>query len=322
MAVVSGTYTRYDANGQREQLTEVIYNISPEDTPFSSALTRTAASQTLYEWQTDSLADADENNAHLEGDDASYSTPAPTVRVGNYTQILRKTAVVSGSLEEADKAGRKSEIAYQVTKRGKEMKRDLEKVLLRAQAGNAGGTATPRRLASLNAWVKTNVDMGGTGANPTYTAGVPGAVRTDGTQRAFTETIAKAVLQAVWTSGGTPRVLMCGPVNKSKVSGFGGIATRSFDISNSSPKPMAVIAAVDVYVSDWGTVRVVPNRFQRERDAWVLDFEMLALAMYRPVKSTPLAKTGDAEKRMLLMEATLQVKQEAGLGLAADLTTT
>lgn len=322
MAVISGTYTRYDANGLREQLTETIYSISPEETPLSSSISRGSASQTLYEWQTDALAAADEDNAQLEGDEASYTTPAATVRVGNYTQILRKTALVSGTLEVVDKAGRKSEMAYQKAKRGKEMKLDLEKILFRAQAGNAGGTGTARRLASLNAWVKTNVDAGSGGGNPTYTAGVPGATRTDGTQRAFTETILKNTLQAVWTSGGKPRVLMVGPVNKAKVSGFSGIATRSFDISNSSPKPMAIIASVDVYVSDWGTVRVVPSRLQRERDAWVIDPEMLELAFLRPMKSTPMAKTGDADKEMLLMEVTLQVKQEAGLGLAADLTIT
>jgi hypothetical protein len=178
-------------------------------------------------------------------------------------------------------------------------------------------------MATMGAWLKTNVSFYTTdGGNPTYTSGVPSAARTDGgTLRAFTETIAKAVIEDVWTQGGTPRVLMTGPYNKTVVSAFSGVVTRNFDMSNVSPKPTAIIAAADVYVSDFGTLRVIPNRFQRERDAWFLDWDMLALATLRPMQIDELAKTGDAEKRMLLTEYTLQCKQEAGLGLAADLTT-
>jgi hypothetical protein len=322
MPLVSGTATRYDMNGIREDLSDVIYDISPEDTPFLSGAGRgPAAKQTLTEWQTDSLAGVDTNNAHLEGDDAAFTTPAATTRVGNYTQISRKTLILSDTLEVVDKAGRRSELAYQIAKRGAEMKRDQEAILTSNQGGNAGGVGTARRVASLGAWLKTNTSMGGTGANPVYTSGVPLAARTDGTQRAFTETILKDVIQKVWTAGGTPKVLMCGPVNKARVSTFSGIATRNFDLSNVSPKPTAIIASADVYVSDFGTLRVIPNRFQRERDAWVLDFDMVEVAYLRPHKTEKLAKTGDAEKRMMIAEYTLRVKQEAGLGLAADLTT-
>lgn len=320
MALESGTYTKYDAKGIREDLSDVIYNISPVDTPFMSSIgTGPKAKQTTVEWQTDSLAAADGTNAQLEGDDASFSTPAATVRVGNYCQISRKTLVLSGTLEAVDKAGRKSELAYQIAKRGRELKRDMETILLRAQGGDAGGTGTARQLASMNAWLKTNTDVGSTGADPTYTSGVPGAARTDGTQRAFTETILKAVVQDVWTEGGNPKVIMVGPFNKTEVSAFSGIATRNFDLSNVDPKPTAIIASADVYVSDFGTLRVVPNRFQRERDGWILDWELLRLRFLRPFMTEKLAKTGDAEKRMLLAEYTLQVDQEAGLGLAADL---
>lgn len=290
----------------------------------SSAGRGPKAKQTLEEWQTDSLASADGTNAQLEGDDASFSTPAATVRVGNYSQISRKTLVLSGTLEEVDKAGRKSELAYQLAKRGSELKRDQETIFLRAQGGSAGAVGTARTLASLNAWVKTNTNKGtgGTpaGADPTYTSGVPGAARTDNsTTRAFTETIAKDVIQQVWTEGGTPKVIMVGPFNKTVISGFSGVVTRNFDMSNVSPKPTAIIASADVYVSDFGTLRVVPNRFQRERDAWFLDFDQVEVRYLRPHKTEKLAKTGDAEKRMLICEYTLVVKQEAGLGLAADL---
>lgn len=323
MGLVSGTATRYDMKGLRESLDDVIFNISPQDTPFYSSIGRgKRAKQTLEEWQTDSLAAADGTNAQLEGDDASFTTPAATVRVGNYCQISRKTIVLSGTLETVDKAGRRSELAYQISKRGAELKRDLETIFLRAQAGDAGGVGTARTLAGLNAWVKTNDDFGTSGGSPTYTSGVPSAVRTDGTQRAFTETIAKTVIQSVWTEGGNPAVMMVGPVNKQKVSSFSGVVTRNFDMSNVSPKPTAIIAAADVYVSDFGTLRVIPNRFQRERDAWFLDWSLLERRDLRPMMTERLAKTGDAEKRMLICEQTLVVKQEAGLGLAADLTTT
>jgi hypothetical protein len=320
MALVSGTTTKYDGVGIREDLGDDIFNISPTETPFTSSLKRGGkASNTLTEWQTDSLAAVDGTNAHLEGDEASYTTVSPTVRVGNYCQISRKTLNISGTYEAVDKAGRDSEIAYQKAKKAKEFKRDMETIFLRAQAGNAGGVGTARTLAAMNAWVKTNVSTGSGGGNPTYTSGVPSAVRTDGTQRAFTETIHKAVLQSIWTSGGEPKVLMVGPFNKTVVSGFSGVVTRNFDMSNVSAKPTAVIASADVYVSDFGTVRVIPNRFQRERDGWYPDFDLLKLRWLRPVFTEQMAKTGDADKFLMVGEYTLEVSQEAGMGLAADL---
>lgn len=322
MALVSGTGTRYDFNGLRESLHDRIYDISPEDTPFvSGSGMGPAAKQTLEEWQTDSLAAVDTSNAHLEGDDASYSTPAATTRVGNYTQIMRKTLILSDTLETVDKAGRRSELAYQLAKRGSEMKRDLEAISLAAQAGAAGDSSTARTFAGLNAWLKTNVDKASDGVDPTYTSGVPGAARTDGTQRDLTETIAKSVLESGWTNGANFSTLMVGPVNKQRVSeDFAGIVTRNFDVSR--PQPMAAIAAVDVYVHDFGTLRVVPNRFQREKDAWFLDFEYTEFRFLRPLSQMVLAKTGDAEKRMMIQEVTLCVKNEAALGLAADLNVT
>jgi hypothetical protein len=326
MALVSGTATRYDMQGLRESLHDRIYNISPEETPFIAGAGRgPAAKQTLEEWQTDSLAAADGTNAQLEGDDASFTTPAATVRVGNYSQIMRKTLILSDTLEVVDKAGRRSELAYQLAKRGAELKRDLETVCLRAQAGAAGSAGVARTLAGLNAWLKTNTNFYTTdGGDPTYTSGVPGAVRTDGgTLRAFTETIAKDVIEQGWTSGADFSTLMVGPVNKQRVStDFAGIATRNYDLSNVAARPMAAIASIDVYVNDFGVLRVVPNRFQRERDAWFLDFEWAELRFLRPMSQVKLAKTGDAEKRMMVQEVTLVVKQEAALGAAFDLTTT
>lgn len=320
MALISGTATRYDMQGLRESLHDTIHNIDPEDTPFMSGAGRgPKGRQTLEEWQTDTLATPDGDNAQLEGDDASFTTPAATVRVGNYMQISRKTLILSDTLEEVDKAGRRSELAYQLAKRGSELKLDQETIFLRAQAGNAGAVGTARRLAGLNAWVKTNTSFGTGGGDPTYTSGVPSAVRTDGTQRVFTETIAKAVIQSGYSNGAKFRVLMVGPFNKTVVSGFTGIATRNFDLSNVSPRPTAIIASADVYVSDFGTLRVIPNRLQRERDAWFLDWDMVEAIYLRGHRTKKLAPTGDAEKRMMIVEYTLKVRNEAGLGGAFDL---
>jgi hypothetical protein len=320
MAIATNTYTKYTAIGLRESLSDAIYDISPEDTPFLSSCGRGTAKQTLEEWQTDVLGAA-ASNAQLEGDDSpSAAAVTPTVRVGNYCQISRKVITVSGTLEEIDKAGRKSEMAYQLARRSAELKLDMEYACLQAQAGNAGSTTTARTLAGINAWVKTNVEVGTSGEDPVYTSGVPSAVRTDGTQVAYTETIAKAVIQSVWTAGGKPRTWFVGPVNKQKFSAFDGVVTQNYNLS--APKATAIIASADVYVSDFGTMRVIPTRGQRERDAWLLDFDLLDILYLRPFKTVPMAVTGDATKKMLIVEYTLKVKQEKGLGLAADLTTT
>ena len=322
MTLIPGTATRYDMKGLREQLSDIIYDISPTATPFmSGAGVGERARQTLVEWQTDSLAVADGSNAQLEGDDVTFALPAATVRVGNYTQISRKSVIISDTLEEVDKAGRRSEMALQTMKRAKELKRDMETILLRAQAGDAGSSGVARTLASLNAWVKTNDDFGSGGVSPVHTSGVPSAVRTDGTQRPFTETLLKNTIQTGFTNGAEFSVIMVGPFNKTVVSGFQGIATRNFDLSNVDPRPTAIIGAADVYVSDFGTLRVIANRFQRERDAWLLDWEFVAVRFLRPFKRKNLAKTGDAEKKFLIVEYSLQVKQEAALGLVADLDT-
>lgn len=317
MAVPAGTVQTYDRVGLRESLSDAIFNISPEDTPFLNGAGRgPRATATLEEWQTDTLAAPDGDNAHVQGDDATHTTPAATVRLGNYTQISRKTVSVSGTVEAVKKAGRKSEFALQTAKRGAEMKRDQETILLRNQGGVGGSAAVAGRLASILAFIKTNTNIGATGADPAYTSGVPGAARTDGTLRTFTEAHLKDVIQQVYTEGGNPRVLMVPPVLKPVVSGFSGIATRNFDISKVGPT--AIIAAADVYVSDFGTLRVVPNRFMRTRDALVLDFDMVEVRYLRPHFTKALAVTGDSEKKMLLAEYTLIVKQEAGLGLIAD----
>ena len=319
MAIVTNTFTTFDAKGIREDLSNIITNIAPEETPYMSNIGRESISNSLFEFQSDTLAAAAANK-QIEGDDvASFDAVTATVRLQNYAQISRKTIILSATEEVVNKAGRRSELAYQIAKRSAELKRDQEFTMLNNAVAAAGSTSTARGTASLGAWVKTNVDMQTNGVNPSYTT-LPSSARTDGNVRTFTETILKNVIQQVWAAGGTPKILMTGPVNKQRVSGFSGIASSRFNI-NGGEKPATLIGAVDVYVSDFGNVSVIANRFQRERDAWVLDPEYAKMVVLRPYQQVELAKTGDAEKRMLLVEWGHKVLAENAHGLAADLVT-
>lgn len=319
MAIVANTFTSYDAIGVREDLSDVIYNISPEETPFISNAKRGSATQKLFEWQTDALAAADTSNAQLDGDDiSSFTAVTPTVRLGNYMQISRKDVIISGTTEVSDKAGRKSEMAYQIAKKGAELKRDMEAVLLYNQAAVAGNTTTARKTAGLPAFIRTNTSAGSGGSDPTVSGGIVNAARTDGTQRAFTETILKDVVKQVFESGGNPTTLMVGPFNKQATSAFAGIAGQRFNVRGN--RASTIIGAADIYVSDFGNLSIVPNRFQRERDAFVIDWDHLSVDELRPMMIEDLAKTGDAEKKMILCEYGLRVGAESSLGIAADLT--
>ena len=319
MAIVTNTFTTFDAKGIREDLSNIITNIAPEETPYMSNIGRESISNSLFEFQSDTLAAAAANK-QIEGDDvASFDAVTATVRLQNYAQISRKTIILSATEEVVNKAGRRSELAYQIAKRSAELKRDQEFTMLNGAVAAAGSASVARGTASLGAWVKTNVDMQTNGVNPSYTT-LPNSARTDGNVRTFTETILKNVIQQVWAAGGTPKILMTGPVNKQRVSGFTGIASSRFNI-NGGEKPATLIGAVDVYVSDFGNVSVIANRFQRERDAWVLDPEYAKMVVLRPYQQVELAKTGDAEKRMLLVEWGHKVLAENAHGLAADLIT-
>jgi hypothetical protein len=319
MAIVTNTFTTFDAKGIREDLSNIITNIAPEETPFLSNIGRESISNSLFEWQTDTLAAAAANK-QIEGDDvASFDAVTATVRLQNYAQISRKTIILSATEEVVNKAGRRSELAYQIAKRSAELKRDQEFTMLNGAVAAAGSTSTARGTASLQAFIKTNVDKASDGTNPSYTT-LPSSARTDGTVRTFTETILKNVIQQVWTSGGTPKILMCGPVNKQRVSGFSGIASSRFNI-NGGDKPATLVGAVDIYVSDFGNVSVIANRFQRERDAFVIDPDYAKMTVLRPYQQVELAKTGDAEKRLLLVEWGFKTLAQDAHGLAADLIT-
>jgi len=318
MTAPTGTYTVYDTSstrgGLREDLTDMIYNISPTDTPLMSTLAKGKATAVYHEWQTDSLASATTANALVEGDDAAATTASPTFRIGNYTQIVGKTIQVSGTLEAVDKAGRKSEKAYQLAKASSEIKRDIETILFANQASTAGSSSSARKMGTMLAWLKSNTSFGTSGADPT-TAG--STTRSDGVVRTFTETLLKEVIREAYISGGNPKVMYVSPIGKQKTSEFTGIAAQRYMAPGDAPT--TIIGAADVYLGDFGSISIVPNRFMRTRDAVVVDPEYASLAYLRPFQTIELAKTGDSEKTQLLAELTLEMRNEAAHGIVADL---
>ena len=312
MAIVANTFTTYDAIGVREQLDDLIYNIAPTDTPFMSGIGKGKASNVFFEWQTDTLASA-ANNAQLDGDDVgSFTAVTPTVRIGNRTQISRKTMVVSATEQAILKAGRKDEVAYQVTLKMKELKRDMETALTQNTTSVTGNTTTARQTRGLEGWVATNNSLGASGVAP---APSTNTAPTDGTQRAFTEAMLKSVAQLVFTAGGDPDMLMVGAAQKQVVSTFTGNATRTKDAKDGSLQ-----TSISVYTSDFGTFKIAPNRFQRNRTAFLLQTDMWKLMTLRPMQVVDLAKTGDADKKLLVCEYGLMSNQEAASGAVRDLT--
>jgi hypothetical protein len=315
MAIVANTFTSFDAKGIREELSNIIASISPEEVPFQSNVGSENVSNTFFEWQTDSLA-ATSTTAVIDGDDvASFDSTSATTRIGNYTHIRRRTLIVADNLGSQDLAGRNDELSYQLAKRGKELRRDVEAVLTDNNARVAGNSSTARETAGLGAWIATNTNKANDGTNPTAADGSD--ARNDGTQRDLTEAMVKDVMQKAFVSGGNPSILMVGPHNKTVVSGFAGIAAQRYMAPSDSPT--TIIGAADVYMSDFGTLQVVPNRFQRERDAFVLDPEYASVCYLRPIQAVDLAKTGDAEKKMMICEFGLKVSNEAAHGGVFDL---
>lgn len=286
--------------------TLVIYRISPTATPLLNMAAKAKASNTLHEWQVQDLAAAVTNNAQVEGDDATAKSVTPTVRLNNRTQISTKAVIVSGTQQAMNPAGRKDELAYQLSLASLELKRDMEASLTQS---DVAGTS-PRSARGLRGWVVDNVsNNGGTLASYTSNTGY-----TAGTQRAFTESQLKDVLQKCFTAGGEPDTIMVGPAQKQTFSTFTGNTTR-FDKSEDAK----LYAAIDVYVSDFGTLNVIPNRFQAARDAFVLQSDKLAVAYLRPFSTVELAQTGDAMKRQLVVEYTLECRAPKAHGAIYDL---
>lgn len=326
MTVPTNTFQTYQAIGNREDLSDIIYDISPIDVPILSMIPKVTATNRLHEWQTDALAAATAANFNVEGDDAAADAVVATVRPANYCQIFDKSLTVSGTQEKVEHAGRASEVNYQLAKQMKELKRDCESSITANVASAVGTSSVGRRLGGLPAWIGTNdaFATGSSGGSPASPVGANGtAARTDAsTKAAFTELDFKAALLLAYNSGADPTYVVLSGTNKQVFSNFSGGMTR-FD----SAADARLIATVDIYRSDFGTLAIIPDRFLggqssglpvRGRDVWILDPTMLAWAELRPTFIQDLAKTGDSIKKQILLEATLEVRNEKAHALVAD----
>jgi hypothetical protein len=308
----NATYNLDDA--LREDLEDVIYNISPMDTYFLSNVERMKASATLHQWQIDTLAAASTANAAIEGDDFDPTAVADTTRYKNYTQILRKEVVISGTLEAVDKAGMDTQMAYQIAKKGKELKRDLEAILLHNKGATAGAAASARTMAGVENWIFNTAHIPATGQTTSTTtapsSGVANNAPDDGSSTALVEADVQTALATAWTEGGETDVILVGTVLKRKLATFTGLATRFRDVG--SKQQAQIIGAVDVYVSDYGNHKIVLSRYVRSTSILFLDMSLWGVAYLRPFQAMDIAATGDAKKKMLLAEATLVAKNPLG----------
>lgn len=315
MATPTNTVSTYDAIGNREDLSNIIYDISPTATPFLSGISKVSATATNHEWQTDSLGTAS-NNAVIEGNDATTTASTATTRLGNYTQISSKVPSVTRTQRQVDSAGRGDELDYQIMKQAKLLKNDMETALLANKAKVTGSESVARELAGVESWIASNTNLGATGVAP---AGNGTNTRTAGTARAFNEDDLKSVISDIFDAGGEPDTIMCGAKVKQLISGIvnGGATGAAQRVVNGDAA--TVHTAIDIYVSDFGSLAVIPNRFMVQNSLLVLDMGMWAMASITEFNETPLAKTGDSDRVQLLSEYTLEARNEAASGIVADL---
>lgn len=298
MATFTGVMKTYDLVGKREDVEDIIYDISPTDTPFLSSIGSSKAKATVHQWQQDELA-APASNAVVEGAAAGTASQEDTTIKSANTQIFKKVVEVSGTSQAIGLYGRADELARLVAKKGKELKRDIEHAMVGAgQAGTAGNGTTARQLTSAQNQIAA------------------GTTNTNGTNRAFTETILLDVMQKVFTAGGQPNQLQVTPSHSLIVAGFAAASGRTRDFGAQKK----VVNAVDLYVSPFGEVAVVPNRFLQANSALVLDTEYWSRAVLRPMQTVVLAKDGDSDKRMMITELTLVCENDKASGLANALT--
>jgi hypothetical protein len=314
MAQATNTFDSYDAVGIREDLEDVIYDVSPEETPFYSKCGKVKAANTLHEWQTDALRSST-TNAHIEGDATSADARTATTRLGNYTQIFKNAVVIPDTDEGLVKAGRAKEIAYQVLKTAKEQKLDIEKALFDNNARVAGSSSAARELAGAPSWIITNIDEA---SDATAATGDGTDARTDGTAAAFSQARFDNVMQSIWESGGNPDSVYLSAFQMNVALGFTGNNNQRSTIRAEDER---VIKHMDVYVTPWGTVEFVPSRENRGKDVFVMQDDMWAVGVLRPTKNVALAKTGDATTRQVTTELTLICKNEKASGAVFDCTT-
>ena len=310
MAKVTNAFDTYTATADREQLSNVIYNISPGSTPFMSSIGKNSIKNVVFDWQTETLPTAT-GAGQLEGFELSRAAATATTRVSNVAQISSRDATVTGSQQASDAAGKKSEMAHQLALMAKALKRDMETALCQKGAKTTGAAATARLTGGFESWITSNVSRGTNGAG----AG-GGAAPTDGTQRALTETLLKAVLQSCFTNGGEPSMAICGPVNKQVISGFTGRSSARQMVDATT-----VEASVSIYSSDFGDLKIVPSNFSRERSLLLVDPDYAKVSYLRSFDTVDIATIGDAQTKMVLAEYGLEMSNQAAHGVVADLTT-
>lgn len=318
--VATNTIQTMTRVGNREDLSDIIYNISPTETPFVTAIGRGKADAVYHEWQTDTLVDANANNKAVQGDDLANESRPATSRVGDYTQIMTKVVGTSTTQRAVKSAGRSDEHSFQLAKAGKELKRDMEKRFVGNYAAVPPTSSVAGESAGALAWLTTNVSRGTSGVSGTLsgtTQGYPNTAATNGTTRAFTETLLKSVIQSTWTAGGDPSMVILGPTQKQAASAFAGIAQQRRETGN---KRATIVGAADVYVSDFGEVRFTADRFCSARDALIIDPEYWSLATLDPLQRRKLATVGLADRDAMYVELTLRCNNEAASGVVADLT--
>mgnify|MGYP003608675689 CR=1 FL=1 len=320
MAAPTNTYTRYTAgNNVREDLADFISRQDPEKTPIVSAIGRGKAKNTLHEWSRDALRPPNADNAANDGDDAVSSNKAPPQRIGNYCQIFTDTIQTSGRAEVVDKAGMKSAMAYHKAKAYKELQRDVEKAVVSSNPAVLGSGATAPKMAGLGTLIYTNAFHGAGGSTVAHTAGAATVAPTAGTARAFTEAIYKSAMQATYLAAGQiPKSVYMGPGHKVAASAFPGIAQMRHEVKGESQG--TVVAAADVYVSDFGSVNHIPHYMMAGgTNVYGLDHSELQVVYLRPFQSKDIAKTGDSEKQQILVDCTLRAEAEKTCFKIADL---
>lgn len=324
MALPTGTLATYASIGNREDLEDIIYDISPTDTPFVTNIGRGSASNVLHEWQTDQLAAASAANAQLEGDDNPTTTATATVRLANYAQILTKVPRVTGTQRAINTAGRRDELSYQISKRGRELKRDLESSATSNRAAVAGSALTARSMAGLGTFLWTNLvekSVGGLATTVVVTSGAPTTAPTAGSAATFTQADLNSVIKQTWDEGGDASLIMLGSFNKQIASTFAGIGTQFRDVQPSPSAPGTIVGAADLFVSDFGTHQIVANRFSPAGNVSVLDLEYWEMSYVRSMQQETLSKTGDSDRRLILCEATLSAHEPDSSGKVYTVTT-
>lgn len=320
MAVPSNTIQAVGRVGVREDLSDRIYELFPDDCPFQKSIGKTKASQVFHEWQTDALSAANGDNKTLQGDDLANESRPNTVRQGNYTQIMKKVVGSSSTLEASNKAGRRSELAREIMKAGRELKRDAEARMTGNFAAVAPGASTEGEMASALNFCVTNRNDAGDGSAPSYSgSGTSGFVDTaavDGTLRAATEAAFNQLCQDIWTEGGDPKIALMSIAMKKKFGGFSGIASQRRETGD---KLATIVAGADFYVGDAGTTQLVPSRFSDASSVFVYDPEHWAVAELDALKMIDLAKTGLATRKAMYQEVTLECRNEAASGVYAGL---